>query len=537
MEVEAAVRRGELRSQAGVSRAAERLDVPEAALRGAASFYADLTHASNRLRVCRGTSCFLADGQPGVEAVPAGQRTVYCLGYCDRSPAVLVGDDWIVLGDAARALRAGSGLEAAEGSPALAGPPALRCTAREPLVLRRALRGDFSELAAARADGAYSALARATRTGPASVLDAVERSRHRGRGGAAFPTGTKWRLCAEAADPERYVVANGDEGDPGCFVDRVLMERDPHGVLEGLLLAGYAVGAARGYVFVRSEYPHAIGVMERAVRAARAEGILGPSVMDSAFAFDVDVVRGLGSYVCGEETALLNAIEGRRGEVRIRPPYPTERGLWDHPTVVNNVESLVSVPVIVERGADEYAALGTAACSGTKTLCFNHGFARPGIVEVEFGATLGGVIADAGGGAHGAELEAVLLGGPMGSVVTPPDWDVQVCYGAMGARGIQLGHGGVVAVPEGTDTLALLRHWLDFMRDESCGRCVPCARGSAHARSLIDGAAPAQRARLERLLDVMEAGSLCAFGQSMPAPMRQLLDHFGTRVFADGGRP
>jgi NADH:ubiquinone oxidoreductase subunit F (NADH-binding) len=259
--------------------------------------------------------------------------------------------------------------------------------------------------------------------------------------------------------------------------------------------------------------------------------------LGSGFAFDVELVPGLGSYVCGEETALLNAIEGRRGEVRLRPPYPTEHGLYGHPTVVNNVETLGNIAWIVERGADAYAALGTDASSGTKAICLNHGFRRPGIVEVEFGTSLGDVIEEAGGGAHGQSLEAVLLGGPMGSLVAPADWDAPICYGAMGERGIQLGHGGVVAVPRGTDMPALMRHWLEFMRDESCGRCVPCARGSLQARALLDDPGPSTHARLARLLDVMEAGSLCAFGQSMPGPMRQMLEHFSARIFGAGARP
>jgi NADH-quinone oxidoreductase subunit F len=402
-------------------------------------------------------------------------------------------------------------------------------------VTRRLLRGDFSRLETARADGAYEALSRALAGSPEDVLRAVERSGERGRGGAGFPTGTKWRTCAETPADARYVVANGDEGDPGSFVDRALMELDPHGVLEGLVLCGFAVGAREGIVFVRSEYPWAIARMEEAIREAREAGILGPSVLGSGFGFDACVFPGLGSYVCGEETAMLNAIEGTRGEVRLRPPYPAVEGLHGKPTVVNNVETLVNVPEIVRRGGEAYGALGTKDSSGTKALCLNHGFARPGIVEVEFGTPLATVIEEAGGGADGKRLEAILLGGPMGSLLGPETWDVPVCYGEMARRGIVLGHGGLVAIPEGTDWRKLLLHMLEFMRSESCGKCVPCRLGSKVAHELVrDGNDLGTGPRLRRVLEVMEEASLCAFGQLTPGPVRSILERFGDRI-AEGG--
>jgi NADH-quinone oxidoreductase subunit F len=344
------------------------------------------------------------------------------------------------------------------------------------------------------------------------------------------------------------VVANGDEGDPGAFIDRVLMEQDPHGVLEGLAIAAYAVGARRGIVFVRSEYPEAQRRMQAAIDEAARAGILGPSVpasdgrpasrrRDPAFALDVTVVSGMGSYVCGEETALLNAIEGRRGEVRIRPPYPVERGLFGRPTVVDNVETLVNVPWIVEHGAAAYARLGTKGSAGTKAICLNRGFARPGIVEIEFGAPLRDVVLDHGGGARdGRSLDAVLLGGPMGSVLAPSDWDVPICYDAMAARRIRLGHGGIVALPAGTSWRALLVHLLDFMRRESCGKCVPCAIGSQRAFEMAsaDGAAPGDLAALASLLGVIADASLCAFGREAPKPLREILARFGASISGGG---
>jgi NADH:ubiquinone oxidoreductase subunit F (NADH-binding) len=407
----------------------------------------------------------------------------------------------------------------------------MRCAAERPIVTRRVAKGDFADLEAARADGAYDALEQALAGAPDDVLRAIEDSGERGRGGAGFPTGRKWRAGAEAAGDLKYVIANGDEGDPGSFIDRVLMERDPHAVLEGLALCAWAVGAAEGIVYVRCEYPEALRRMQEAVAAAEQAGVLGQSVLGSRFCFRVTVFPGMGSYVCGEETAMLNAIEGFRGEVRLRPPYPTESGLHGRPTIVNNVETLVNVPWIVANGARAYSALGTQQSSGTKAMCLNHGFARPGIVEVEFGMTLRELIETHGGGSDNAPLEAVILGGPMGSVLPPDRWDVPICYEAMQQRSIRLGHGGLVALPEGTDFRRLLVHWLEFMQRESCGKCVPCRIGSQRALELARS--PADRSGLQRLLEVMTEGSLCAFGQLMPGPMNELLEHFGDRIFGD----
>jgi NADH:ubiquinone oxidoreductase subunit F (NADH-binding) len=485
--------------------------------RSVTSFYADLHSDPTAVRVCRGTSCELAGASALLETYAARGpcRAVYCLGYCDRSPAALQPDGRIALGEpASRSART-------EVPPPL---PAVRCLAREPLVTARIARGDCSDLDGARRNGAYRALERALGRPREEILDTLESSGERGRGGAAFSTAAKWRAAARSGEPRRVVVANGDEGDPGSFVDRALLEADPHAVLEGMALCAHAIDANEGFVYVRSEYPRALERMRSAVAEARAAGVLGPSLLGSSHAFEVSVVSGRGSYVCGEETALLNALEGRRGEVRIRPPYPAEHGWRGLPTVVNNVETLANIPVVLGMGADAYARLGTQACSGTKVLSLNAGFARPGLVEVEFGTPLRTVIEEAGG--HG--LAAVLLGGPMGSVLPPEVWDVPICYVAMAQRGIQLGHGGLVAVPEGTDFAALLRHWLRFMSEESCGRCAPCALGSRAALARAAGNLDAQtRDELRRLFDTMEQASLCAFGQLLPGPLRALLGRCG----------
>jgi len=520
-------------SSESVTKLARETGLPEAAVRGAISFYTDLHSPEDAVRICQGTSCRLA-GSEKLRALFEGRvpcRDVYCLGYCDQSPAILDPSGEVFTGGQARQL--------AEGKKATltAQAPSARCLARKPLVLGRVLAGNCEHLAAARAAGVYRALEKALTQTPAEVLSAVERSGQRGRGGAGFPTGAKWRTCAEAPGEPRYVVVNGDEGDPGSFIDRVLMEQDAHTVIEGILLCGFAIGASRGIIFIRSEYPKALERMRAAVEEARAAGIVGTSVLGSKFAFELSVVEGLGSYVCGEETAMLNTIEGFRGEVRIRPPYPAVEGLYGKPTVVNNVETLANIPPIIEHGPEAYAAMGTEKSKGTKVICFNRGFARPGLLEVEFGITLREVIEEAGGGADGKRLDAVVLGGPMGSLLVPEEWDVPVCYGAMGERGIQLGHGGLVAIPEGSDYHGLLEHWLEFMMEESCGKCVPCRLGSREAWNVLSKNGHADtRPQLERLFEVMEQASLCAFGQNMPGPMRALVRHFGDRIFKSAGQ-
>lgn len=510
---------------------ARRTRVPVGALRGAVSSYADLAQGPADVRVCVGTSCALAGSERLAAdlATEMSVRTAHCLGHCDRSPALLLRDGRVVLpgpqADAAGAL-----------TPSVEPTGRVSVRARSPvrIVTRRLGRRDLANLDAARADGAYSALEAALTHPPEAVLAAIDGAGLRGRGGGAFPTGAKWRRAATAAADARYVIANGDEGDPGSFVDRLLMEQDPHGVLEGMALCGYAIGASEGIAFVRSEYPAAAAAMRRAAADARDAGILGESVLGSGVAFDVRVVSGLGSYVCGEETALLECLEGRRCEVRLRPPYPVDAGLHGRPTVVDNVETLVSAAWIAGHGPDAYAALGTAASPGTTAICLNHGFARPGIVEVEMGMSLRELIEDEAGGAGGpAPLAAVLIGGPMGCVAPPAEWDVPICYRAMADRGLVLGHGGMVALPDDADLRALMVGWLRFMAAESCGRCTPCRLGSRRALELADAEGLAtSRDELVRLLEVIETASACGFGQRIPAPVRRLIELFGYRIAA-----
>lgn len=495
--------------------------LPAAALRGSHSFYADTSASPSEIRICQGTSCMLSGARDSLDKVGRHHacRKVYCIGYCDHAPAALLPDGRPVLRATPDLIE--SALAYPPSQPPL---PDVRVECGAPIILERIVSGDHASLDRAQGAGVYNVLREALAESPDAIVQTLVDSGERGRGGAAYPTGVKWKQTAQAAGVKKYVVANGDEGDPGSFIDRVLMEFDPHTILEGMAIAAYAVGADEGVVYIRSEYPRAAEVMRGAIRDATEANLLGADVLQRGFDFHVSVFVGRGSYVCGEETALLNAIEGLRGEVRLRPPYPAVAGLFNRPTLVDNVETLCNVPSIIRHGAAAYRARGTASSSGTKALCLNRGFGRPGIVEVEFGTPLRTVIEQYGAGAApGQELAAVIMGGPMGSLVARDDWDVPICYDTMARRELRLGHGGLVAVPEGTDWRLLLEHWLEFMAHESCGKCVPCRLGSKRLLALARSHRPADGHTFESIFSLMEDASLCAFGKLMPGPMRDIL--------------
>ncbi|HUH81234.1 MAG TPA: NADH-ubiquinone oxidoreductase-F iron-sulfur binding region domain-containing protein, partial [Solirubrobacteraceae bacterium] len=324
---------------------------------------------------------------------------------------------------------------------------------------------------------------------------------------------------------QKFVVANGDEGDPGSYIDKYLMERNPQLVLEGMALAGYAVGADHGFVLTRSEYPRSKPALERAVESARREGHLGDDISGSGFSFDVTVLEGAGSYVVGEETALLACLEGLRGTVSARPPFPAERGLYGAPTVVNNIETLANVPFIALRGADAYREISPGASTGSKLVCFNERFAAPGVYEVRFGETLRELCEVLAGGIRGG-IKAVQIGGPLGGIL--PSWklDTRFDFDALAAEGCMVGHGSIVGFDERTDMRALTRHLLRFGAHESCGKCFPCRIGLRRAHEMFESDAPVDRDHLEAVLEALEVASLCAHGGGMPAPIRSLLEHF-----------
>jgi formate dehydrogenase iron-sulfur subunit len=382
------------------------------------------------------------------------------------------------------------------------------------------------------AHGGLAGLRRALGMQPGEVVAEVTDSGLRGRGGAAFPTGIKWRTVLDAAGPTKYITCNADEGDSGTFADRMLIEGDPFMLLEGMTIAGWAVGANDGFVYIRSEYPDAIEALRAAIAEAEANGWLGDDVLGSGFAFRIHVRVGAGSYICGEETAMLESLEGKRGVVRAKPPLPALEGLFGKPTVVNNVLSLATVPAILADGAAAYTALGTGRSRGTQVFQLAGNIARGGIVETAFGITLGELVNDLGGGsASGRPIRAIQVGGPLGSYLPSDRFDLPMDYEAFAAADALLGHGGIVVFDDTVDMAAQARFAMEFCAIESCGKCTPCRIGSTRGVELIDKIvsgddADSNLAVLVDLCEVMADGSLCAMGGLTPLPVRSALTHF-----------
>lgn len=380
------------------------------------------------------------------------------------------------------------------------------------------------------AHGGLAGLRRAIGMDGAAIVAEVTASRLRGRGGAGFPTGIKWKTVAEAVADQKYIVCNADEGDSGTFADRMIMEGDPFTLIEGMIIAGLGVGATRGYVYLRSEYPVAIRVMRDAVRIARARGMLGADVLGSGRAFDMEIRVGAGAYVCGEETSLLNSLEGKRGTVRAKPPLPALEGFLGRPTVVNNVISLATVPVIFERGAQAYADFGLGRSRGTVTLQIAGNVARGGLFETAFGLTLGEVVTDiAGGTASGRPVKAVQVGGPLGAYMPVSKFDTAMGYEDFDAAGGLIGHAGLVVFDDTADMLRMARFAMEFCAVESCGKCTPCRIGAVRGVETIDRIAAGDAGAIPLLTDLCETmrdGSLCALGGFTPYPVLSALTQF-----------
>ncbi|HQZ04188.1 MAG TPA: NADH-quinone oxidoreductase subunit NuoF [Thauera sp.] len=382
------------------------------------------------------------------------------------------------------------------------------------------------------AHGGFAGLKRAIALAPAAVVQEVTDSGLRGRGGAAFPTGIKWKTVLDTPAAQKYIACNADEGDSGTFSDRMLMEGDPYCLIEGMCIAGLAVGATQGYLYIRSEYPHAFRTVQTAVERARAAGWLGANVADSGRAFDIDVRLGAGAYICGEETAMLESIEGKRGVVRAKPPLPAISGLFGQPTVINNVISLASVPLILARGAAFYRDYGLGRSHGTLPFQLAGNLRYPGLVEKAFGVTLRELLEDFGGGsASGRPLRTAQVGGPLGAYLPAAQFDVALDYEQYAAMGAMVGHGGIVAFDDSVDMAKMARHAMAFCAEESCGKCTPCRIGSVRGVEVIDRIrAGEDRGRnlalLDSLCDTMLAGSLCAMGGMTPYPVQSALKHF-----------
>jgi formate dehydrogenase iron-sulfur subunit len=410
--------------------------------------------------------------------------------------------------------------------------PRVEVHSRVPVVLKRIVEGGARSFSDYTRAGGYVALERALARGPDELVREIDISGLRGRGGAGFPAGQKWRAVLAETSSEKFVVANADEGDPGAYIDRFIIEDDPHSLIEGTAIAGYAVGARKGYVYLRVEYPRARTVLEEAIADARRNGLLGNRVLETDFSFDIEVVIGQGSYVCGEETALLNSIEGRRPEVRARPPYPTSQGLWGKPTLVNNVETLASAAWIVHNGGIPYATFGTATSKGTKVISLNSLFNRPGLYEIEFGVSVRHIVEELGGGLKTGSLKGVIIGGPLAGVIPPSLLDTPFGFDELHAIGASVGHGGVVAFDERTSIAELMHHVFDFGAFESCGECTPCRLGSREIERMFWGAiqrghAPAgKRTELEDVTTALALTSLCGHGSGLAEFARSVLRYY-----------
>ncbi len=391
---------------------------------------------------------------------------------------------------------------------------------------------DPLDLAAFRAHGGYAGLARALQLGAAQTVAEVKASGLRGRGGAGFPTGIKWETVRTAPAAQKYIVCNADEGDSGTFADRMLMEGDPFTLIEGMTIAAIATGASRGYIYVRSEYPHAIRTMSEAIAIARQAGLLGPSVMGAAHAFELEVRVGAGAYVCGEETAMLDSLEGKRGQVRAKPPIPALVGLFGQPTVVNNLISFATIPFILEKGAATYADYGMGRSRGTMPVQIAGNIKHGGLFEVAFGITLGALVNEIGGGtASGRPVRAVQAGGPLGAYFPPSLFDTPYDYEAFAARDGLIGHGGLVVFDDSVDMARMARFAMAFCAHESCGKCTPCRIGSTRGAEVFDHIAAGRDVEknidlVKDLCETMKAGSLCALGGFTPYPVLSALHHF-----------
>jgi NADH-quinone oxidoreductase subunit F len=381
--------------------------------------------------------------------------------------------------------------------------------------------------------GGYRALAKAlVEMAPEQVLEEVKRSGLRGRGGAGFPTGVKWELCRKAAGETKYIICNADEGDPGAFQDRGLIEGNPHSILEGMIIGAYAIGASQGFIYIRNEYPLAVELIRLAVQQAREYGLLGENILDSGFSFDVEIQLGAGAFVCGEETALMASIEGRIGEPRPRPPYPAQAGLWGMPTNINNVKTWAWVPHIINHGADWFAGMGTEKSKGTTIFSVVGKIKNTGLVEVPMGITLRRLIEDIGGGvSNGSKLKAVQTGGPSGGCIPESMWHLPVDYDSLREAGSIMGSGGMIVMDENTCMVDIARYFLNFTKFESCGKCTACREGVQRMYEVLDYITRGYGEEgdiqlLEEIGQAVKAGSLCGLGQTAPNPVLTTIRYF-----------
>ncbi len=551
-------------SEGALNHICQRLTIPPAEAYGVATFYSMFTleprpravahlcddvacRARGAERVCEEMEKALGPaGAPPRDAAATWLRSP-CLGLCERAPAALLtcagerpieaGVGPVTAADLIKALKRPQTLLDGEvrkrgvpASPRLPqfGDPGLR-------LLRRVGHLDPSSLDDYRAQGGFAALRRAFELGPVGVIREVTDARLVGRGGAAFPTGRKWDAVSKAPVRPHYLVCNADESETGTFKDRVLLEEDPYSVLEGMVIAAYACGSEQGYIYIRGEYPLAARRIGHAIETMRGRGLLGANIMGQGLRFDIELRRGAGAYICGEETALFNSIEGFRGEPRNKPPFPTEVGLFGKPTVVNNVETLANVLEILASGGPGYAAVGTSGSTGTKLFCLSGHVTRPGLYEVRFGMTLRALLDLAGGVAGGRALKTILLGGAAGSFVTPKDLDVPLTFEGTRAIGASLGSGVVLVLDDTIDLWDIVLRIAAFFRDESCGQCVPCRVGTVRqeealrriARGRMLGTIEDEKRLLDEIGQAMRDASICGLGHTAAGAAQSALARLG----------
>jgi bidirectional [NiFe] hydrogenase diaphorase subunit len=467
-------------------------------------------------------------------------KRVGCMGLCCAGPLVAVRPDNVLYRDVTPD-------DATEIVASLDGPPVerLRCPTDHPffqhqtkIVLANSGEIDPEQLEDYLAVGGYRQLARVVNDlSPGQVIDIITQSGLRGRGGAGYPTGLKWGTVAKASGTQKYIICNADEGDPGAFMDRSVLESDPHRVLEGMAIAAYAVGASEGYIYVRTEYPLAVKRLQLAIHQAERAQVLGQSILGTTFALRLHIRLGAGAYVCGEETALIASIEGKRGQPRPRPPFPAERGLWNAPTLINNVETYANIAPIIANGAEWFASIGTAKSKGTKVFALAGKIAQTGLIEVPMGTKLRTIIEEIGGIPEGHHFKAVQTGGPSGGCIPAEYLDTSVDYESLTALGSIMGSGGMIVMDDTSCMVDVARFFMEFCMSESCGKCVPCRVGTAQmyellSRITIGQATEDDLALLNELCDVVKNTSLCGLGQSAPNPVLSTMRYFHEEYMA-----
>jgi bidirectional [NiFe] hydrogenase diaphorase subunit len=520
----------------------------------------DSQQKSVQIRCCTAAGCLSANSQAVKQQLEAAVKAggleaqvqvsgVGCMRLCCQGPLVEVsgtGEERlygkVTPDDAPKIVDALQGKEAELSVVNLEQP---FFTYQQPIVLENSGKIDPERIQAYIAAEGYQALYHVLREmTPAQVVESISRSGLRGRGGAGYPTGLKWATVAKAKGDaygeqsyRKFVICNADEGDPGAFMDRSVLESDPHRVLEGMAIAAYAVGASQGYIYVRAEYPIAIKRLQTAIHQAQRLGLLGSNIFDSPFDFKIDIRIGAGAYVCGEETALMASIEGKRGVPHPRPPYPAESGLWGYPTLINNVETYANVAPIIRKGADWFASIGTGKSKGTKVFALAGKIRNTGLIEVPMGTSLRQIVEEMGGGVPDGVAKAVQTGGPSGGCIPASAFDTPVDYESLTNLGSMMGSGGMIVMDDTTNMVDVARFFMEFCMDESCGKCIPCRVGTVQLHGLLTKirqgkATIADLELLEELCDMVKNTSLCGLGQSAPNPVFSTLRYFRDEYLA-----